>query len=143
LTRAARPDRPGGASQIISQVRFSPTAWFDQWWAANLATGPDGAKQNPPVVRAPNGVIKDIVEYWGKGQPTWDPASVRVPTLIILAEWDQDTPPYMAQEVLSNLTNAPYRRLEMLSKGTHAASLEKHRMHLIEQVQNFLDESRP
>jgi pimeloyl-ACP methyl ester carboxylesterase len=124
------------------EEEISPTAWFDQWWAANLATDPDGAKQNPPVVRAPNGVIKDIVEYWGKGQPTWDPASVRVPTLLILAEWDQDTPPYMAQEVFSKLTNAPYRRLEMLSEGTHAVSLEKHRMHLIEQVQNFLDESR-
>jgi len=49
----------------------------------------------------------------------------------------------MAQEVFSKLTNAPYRRLEMLSEGTHAVSLEKHRMHLIEQVQNFLDESRP
>jgi esterase/lipase len=62
--------------------------------------------------------------------------------MIILAEWDQDTPPYMAQEVFSKLTSAPYRRLEMLSEGTHSIVLEKNRIHLIEQVQNFLEESR-
>jgi len=122
------------------EEEISPTAWFDQWWAGNLASDPDGAKQNPPVVRAPNGVIKDIVEYWGKGKSPWDPADVRVPTLLILAEWDQDTPLYMAQEVFAKMTNAPYRRLEILSEGTHALSLEKNRMHLIEQVQNFLEE---
>lgn len=124
------------------QEEISPTAWFDKWWAGNLASDPVGARQTPPVVRAPNGVIKDIVEYWGKGKPTWDPSQIRVPTLLILAEWDQDTPPYMAQEVFSKMTHAPYRRLELLSEGTHAVALEKNRMHLIEQVQNFLEESR-
>ena len=43
---------------------ISPTAWFDAWWQATLATDPVGAKQNPPVLRAPNGVLKDIVDYW-------------------------------------------------------------------------------
>lgn len=124
------------------EEEVSPSAWFDKWWAANLTTDPDGAKQSPPVLRVPNGVIKDIVEYWGKGQPTWDPTRIRVPTMLILAEWDQDTPPYMAQEVFSKLTSAPYRRLEMLSEGTHSVVLEKNRMHLIEQIQNFLEESR-
>jgi esterase/lipase len=65
-----------------------------------------------------------------------------VPTLLILAEWDQDTPPYMAQEVFSRLVNAPYRRLEMLSEGTHAIALEKNRVHIMQQVQNFLEETR-
>jgi hypothetical protein len=50
-------------------------------------------------VRAPNGVLKDIVDYWGAGKATWEPEMIRVPTLLILAEWDQDTPLYMAQEV--------------------------------------------
>lgn len=121
------------------EEEISPVAWFDKWWAGNLASDPDGAKQNPPVVRAPNGVIKDVVEYWGKGKSTWDPAAIRVPTLLIVAEWDQDTPTYMAQEVFSKMTNAPGRRLELLSEGTHAIGLEKNRMHLIRQVQAFLE----
>src|SRR5262245_19003975 len=47
---------------------------------------------DPPVLRAPNGVLKDIVDYWGAGKATWEPEKIRVPTLLILAEWDQETP---------------------------------------------------
>ena len=53
------------------QEEISPQAWFDKWWAANLATDPVGTKQNPPVLRAPNGVLKDVVELLGKGKPIY------------------------------------------------------------------------
>lgn len=119
---------------------ISPKAWADQWWAANQATDPVGAKQNPPVVRAPNGVIKDIADYWGAGKSTWDPARITVPTLLILAEWDQDTPLYMALEVFSKMINTPEKKLVLLSEGTHAIALEKNRMKLINGVQNFLND---
>ena len=119
---------------------ISPTAWFDAWWQANLATDPVGAKQDPPVIRAPNGVLKDIVEYWGAGKATWEPEKIRVPTLLILAEWDQDTPLYMAQENFAKLVNAPYKRHVVICEGTHTVAIEKNRMHLINQVQSFLDE---
>jgi pimeloyl-ACP methyl ester carboxylesterase len=66
---------------------------------------------------------------------------VRVPTFLILAEWDADTPPFMAQEVFSRLVNAPHRRLVILPEGTHAIALEKNRMVLIDQVQQFLEEA--
>jgi len=122
------------------QEEICPQIWFDKWWAANLATDPVGAKQNPPVVRAPNGVLKDVVEFLGKGIPLYDPAQIRVPTLLILAEWDQDTPLYMAQEIFSKLVNTPYKRHVVLSEGTHAIALEKNRMSLISQVQAFLEE---
>ncbi|MBV8033314.1 MAG: alpha/beta fold hydrolase [Betaproteobacteria bacterium] len=119
-----------------------PAEYFDKWWNANLATDPVGASRTPPVIRAPNGVLKDAVEYLGKGKILWDPAQVRVPTFLILAEWDADTPPFMAQEVFSKLVNAPHRRLVILPEGTHAIALEKNRMQLIEQVQLFLEEGR-
>lgn len=119
---------------------ISPSAWFDTWWQGNLATDPSGAKQNPAVLRAPNGVLKDLVEYWGAGKATWDPEKIRVPTLLILAEWDQDTALYMAQEVFAKLVNTPYKRHVVLGEGTHAIALEKNRMHLMNQVQSFLDE---
>jgi pimeloyl-ACP methyl ester carboxylesterase len=119
---------------------ISPGAWFDTWWQGNLATDPAGAKQNPAVLRVPNGVLKDIVEYWGAGKATWEPEKIRVPTLLILAEWDQDTPLYMAQEVFAKLTNTPYKRHVVIGEGTHALALEKNRVHLMNQVQSFLDE---
>lgn len=119
---------------------ISPRAWFDQWFDANLATDPQGAAASPPVVRAPNGVIKDIGEYWSKGRSPYDPANIRVPTLIVLGEWDQDTPLYMAQDVFARLSNSPDRRFLLLGEGTHAMVLEKHRMRLIREVQQFLEE---
>lgn len=119
---------------------ISPSAWYDTWWQANLATDPVGAKQNPPVIRAPNGVLKDIVDYWGAGKATWEPEKIRVPTLLILAEWDQDTPLFMAQEVFARLVNTPYKRHVVIGEGTHTVAVEKNRMRLINQVQSFLDE---
>lgn len=121
---------------------ISPQAWFDKWWAANLATDPVGAKQTPPVVRAPNGVLKDVLEFLGKGKPLYNPAEIRVPTLVIVAEWDQDTPLFMAQEVFARLVAARYKRQLVLAEGTHAIVLEKNRMELIREVQRFLDEKR-
>ena len=120
----------------------SPQAWFDKWWEANLATDPEGAKKTPPVVRAPNGVLKDVLEFWAQGKPLYDPAAIRVPTLVILGEWDQDTPLFMAQEVFSRLVNTPYKREVVLAEGTHAIVVEKNRMELITEVQRFLDERR-
>lgn len=134
--------RQRGANGIPANrvEEISPTAWFEQWWAGNVATDPQGAAQNPPVVRAPNGVIKDLAEFWTKGRSTYDPADIRVPTLIVLGEWDRDTPPYMAQEVFGRLTNSPDKRMVMLGEGTHAMVLEKNRMKLIDTVQRFLEE---
>jgi pimeloyl-ACP methyl ester carboxylesterase len=118
----------------------SPSSWFDIFWKAFLATDPVGAKQNPPVVRAPNGVLKDVADYWGLGKATWQPEKIRVPTLLILAEWDQDTPLFMAQDVFSKLINTPYKRHVVIGEGTHTVALEKSRMQLISQIQAFLDE---
>jgi pimeloyl-ACP methyl ester carboxylesterase len=128
----------GIPSQLVEEI--SPTGWFDKWWQAALASDPVGAKQNPPVIRAPNGVLKDVVEYWGVGKATYEPEKIRVPTLLILGEWDQDTPLFMAQEVFKKLVNTPYKRQVTLGQGTHTIALEKSRMQLINQIQSFLDE---
>jgi pimeloyl-ACP methyl ester carboxylesterase len=130
----------GIPAQRVEEI--SPTTWFDLWWQATLATDPIGARQTPPVIRAPNGVLKDIADYLGVGKPIWDPGKIRAPTLLILAEWDQDVPLYMVQEVFSKLVNTPYKRHVVIGEGTHTIALEKNRMHLINQIQSFLDEIR-
>jgi pimeloyl-ACP methyl ester carboxylesterase len=136
------PARQRGVRGIPAErvEEISPRAWFDQWFDANLATDAQGAAQSPPVVRAPNGVIKDIGEIWSKGRSPYDPAAIGVPTLLIIGEWDQDTPLYMAQDVFAKMTRAPDKRLIILGEGTHAYALEKHRMRLIREVQQFLEE---
>jgi pimeloyl-ACP methyl ester carboxylesterase len=117
-----------------------PPGWFEAWAAATIGTDPVGAAQNPPVLRAPNGVVADGLRYWGKGVIPWKPEDIKVPVLLIKAEWDQDTPAYMAQNLFPKLTGAPYKRYVELGEGTHTIIMEKNRMNLFREVQLFLDE---
>jgi len=118
-----------------------PAGWFDQWADATWATDPEGAKMNPSVLRAPNGVVQDGLDFFGAGKAYYDPGKITVPTLLIHAEWDQDTPPYMAQTLFPLLKNSPGKRYVALAEGTHTIVMEKNRMKLFEAVQSFLDEA--
>ena len=123
------------------QASLIPPGWFDQWTDLTWATDPDGGKQSPPVVRAPNGTVADTTEYWSSGKTMYDPSKITVPTLIAIGEWDRDTPPYMAQAIFPLLVNSPGKRLVMLAEGTHHMMLEKNRQALFNTVQAFLDEA--
>ena len=115
-----------------------PAGWFDAWTQATWATDPN-AKESGQL-RAPNGVIQDVRDYWASGKPYYDPANIRVPTLLIKAEWDQDTPAYMSQALFALLKNAPSKRYVEIGEGTHTVIMEKNRMQLFREVQVFLDE---
>lgn len=117
-----------------------PPGWFEQWTAATWATDPAGTKQSPPVIRAPNGTVADTADYWLKGKAYYDPAKITAPTLVVIGEWDHDTPPTMAQTLFPLLTNSPGKRLVMLPEATHTMMLEKNRPMLFRTVQAFLDE---
>jgi pimeloyl-ACP methyl ester carboxylesterase len=119
-----------------------PAGWFDAWADATFATDPVGAAMTPPVLRAPNGVVQDGQQYNGAGKAYYDPAKITVPTLLIHAEWDRDTPPYMAQTLFPLLVNSPGKRYVELAEGTHTIIMEKNRLKLFEAVQGFLDEGR-
>ena len=87
----------GGGGQ--KKKELMPNAWFEKWSAAALATDPVGAKQTPPVVRTPNGVVQDTREYWLAGRALWEPSGIKAPTLIVVGEWDAATPIAGAQAV--------------------------------------------
>jgi pimeloyl-ACP methyl ester carboxylesterase len=117
-----------------------PAGWFEAWADATIATDPVGSKMNPPVLRAPNGVVQDGREYWGAGKPLYDPAEIAVPILLVHAEWDADLPNYMLYAYFEKLVNAPYKRYVQIGEGTHTVIMEKNRMQLFRAVQQFLDE---
>jgi len=117
-----------------------PSGWFEAWADATFATDTVGARQTPPVLRAPNGVVKDGLEFWAAGKPIYDPAGIRVPTFLAHAEWDADLPSYMLYAYFAKLTNAPYKRYVEIGEGTHTIIMEKNRMQLLRAVQQFLDE---
>jgi len=117
-----------------------PPGWFEAWADATFATDPVGSKQTPPVLRAPNGVVQDGLDYWSAGKPQYDPGDIRVPTFLVHAEWDADLPSYMLYAYFAKLTNTPYKRYVEIGEGTHTVIMEKNRMQLFQAVQQFLDE---
>jgi pimeloyl-ACP methyl ester carboxylesterase len=124
------------------QKELLPDASFDAWWEAAVKPDPVGAGQNPPTVRAPNGIIEDLWKYWMSGKAYYDPANITVPTLLLVAEWDADTPTYMAQTVFASLKNTPRKRLVMIGEETHSIVMEKNRLQLFREVQLFLEEPK-
>jgi pimeloyl-ACP methyl ester carboxylesterase len=117
-----------------------PAGWFDSWADTTWSTDPEGAKANPPIIRAPNGVVADGLDFFGAGKPYYDPAKITVPTLLVDAEWDRDAPPYMAQTLFPLLVNSPDKRYVELAEGTHTIMMERNRLKLFEAVQAFLEE---
>ena len=82
-----------------------PAGWFEAWADATFASDAVGAKMTPPVLRAPNGVVQDGNEFHGAGKGYYDPTKLTMPTLLVLGEWDKDTPPYMAQTLFPLMVN--------------------------------------
>jgi pimeloyl-ACP methyl ester carboxylesterase len=160
IRQGAAPTDPGGKLGAYRTVTISsakerrlagvpedkkadliPPGWFEAWATATWATDPIGARQNPPVLRAPNGSVQDAREFASAGKPFYDPGMIRVPVFLVHGEWDNDAPNYMLYEYFSKLVNAPYRRYAQIGEGTHTVMLEKNRMQLFREVQMFLDES--
>jgi pimeloyl-ACP methyl ester carboxylesterase len=117
-----------------------PPGWFEHWAGVTWATDPEGMRQNPPVLRAPNGAAQDRQEFWDAGRAWYDPAKIAAPTLLVLAEWDRDTPPDMANALFPLLTSSQGKRLVILGEGTHTIIMERNRGALFQAVQSFLEE---
>ena len=143
VTRDAARDRWLKGVPEDKKADLIPPGWFEMWADATFATDPAGAKQTPPVLRAPNGVIQDSRDYWLAGKPLYQPSDIRAPTLLIHAEWDADLPTYQTAAYFLQLKNAPYKRWVELGEGTHTVMLEKNRMQFIHEVQQFLEEESP
>ncbi|HSV29626.1 MAG TPA: alpha/beta fold hydrolase [Candidatus Omnitrophota bacterium] len=128
------------AVPAAEQRELVPAHWLKAFADANQASDPDGARMDPPVLRAPNGVAADALKTWAVGVPAWHPEKVSSPTLVVQGEWDSDNPPAMGLGVFSRLAHAPQRRYLLIGEGSHMLMLEKNREHLFRAVQAFLEE---
>ena len=120
-----------------------PPGWFDRWADATWASDPGGAARTPPVLRATNGVLQDVLTRWGEGKPTYDPAAITAPTLLVHGEWDRDTPAHMSQALFPLLTRAAWKQYTVIGEGTHTLMMERNRGLLFETVQAFLESPGP
>jgi pimeloyl-ACP methyl ester carboxylesterase len=121
------------------QTDWIPPGLLESWWTANMEADPVGASMNPPAVRAPNGLLIDGLKYWEADTRYYDPAAIRAPVLMVVGEWDVDTPAYMAQALLTRLTGSPRKRLVIIGEATHHLMLEWNRLQMFREVQLFLD----
>lgn len=143
VSRASAKDRWLKDVPEEKKADLIPPGVFEAWADATWATDPDASKQNPPMLRAPNGVIHDVVNFWSKNSPTYDPGKITVPTFLIHAEWDADLPSYQAHDYFKKLVNVPYKRFVEIGEGTHTVMLEKNRMQFFRELIGFLDEADP
>jgi pimeloyl-ACP methyl ester carboxylesterase len=120
-----------------------PPGVFEAWVETTWATDPEASRHEPPMLRAPNGVIADALAWWTAGKAHYDPGKITVPTFLIHAEWDFDLPSYQAREYFAALKNVPYKRLVEIGEGTHSVMLEKNRMQFFREIMGFLDEENP
>lgn len=121
-------------------AEIMPPDWFEMWWEATTSSDPGAA---PGTVRAPNGVVDDGRNYWSAGKAPYDPALITCPVLVIVGELDRDTSPDLAVQLFPLLTNAAWKRLSIVSGGTHSIMMEKNRFLLFRSVQQFLEEKPP
>ncbi|MCF8466546.1 MAG: alpha/beta hydrolase [Sneathiella sp.] len=114
--------------------------WQREWLDQAIASDPRSGEHNPPLLRAPTGVVDDKVSRWSRGFFQYDPAEITVPTLVIVGEKDIETTPEGALTVYHKLINTPHRRYTIIGKTTHSALLERRRDQLFRAAQSFLEE---
>jgi len=124
----------------IQIAAVAPPQRFTHWADAAIASDPQSTRSEPPLLRAPSGVVYDVTERWLKGVPTYDPAMIQCPVAIVVGEWDRETTPAQGQALFALLTGAARRRLTIVGAATHSLLLENQRHQLYETVRGFLAE---
>jgi pimeloyl-ACP methyl ester carboxylesterase len=134
IERSAAKARWLGGVPEAAQDRMLPPAWFEAWADANFGTVPGAS------LLAPNGTVQDSREFWASGGTLYDPGLIKVPVLIVHADWDRDCPQEMSRAVFSKLVAASHRRWVEIGEGTHSVFMESNRWQVFAAVQAFLDE---
>jgi pimeloyl-ACP methyl ester carboxylesterase len=115
-----------------------PEARREQWGRDAVATDPGSADRDPPSLRSPAGVVKDVVDNWLQDRPTYDPGRIVAPTLVIVGEWDQETTVGQGWEVFLKLTSAAEKRYVVVGQSSHTIWLEDNRHQLYGSLAEFL-----
>lgn len=117
-----------------------PQGWFEQWVEFALAEDPWSREKAPGRIRATNGPIQDIRDFWTAGRAYYNPSDITSPVLLVHGEWDFDVPLKLAAKYFAELRNARYRRWVVIGQSTHLVLLESPRLQAYKAVRDFFDE---
>ena len=109
------------------RVSLIPDGWFEVWAQATLAEDPWSTERTPNRLRATNGPIQDIRDYWRANRAYYQPSEIASPVLLVHGEWDIDVPIELALAYFKELRTARYRRWVEIGEATHLALMEKNR----------------
>ncbi len=116
-----------------------PPAWSQAVLDAIWSSDPLGARADPPFIRVPNGHYLDWRNFWSAGRPFYDPGKILTPVLLVQAEWDVETPPYMARTLFPLLANSRGKQYICFGEGTHLPLFERNRLNVFAAIQTFLE----
>jgi pimeloyl-ACP methyl ester carboxylesterase len=128
-----------GTAPEQGRATLVPEGWFEQWADFTLAEDPWSREHAQNQLRASNGPIQDIRDYWRAGRKYYEPSDIRVPVLLLHGEWDIDVPIDLAQALFLELRNAPYRQWVEIGEATHLVLLEKNRLLAFRAIRDFYD----
>lgn len=126
-----------GTAPEHGRATLVPDGWFEQWADFTLAEDPWSMGRAPNRLRATNGPIQDIRDYWRAGRKYYDPGDIAVPVLLVHGEWDIDVPIDLALALFKELRQAPYRQWVEIGEATHLVLLEKNRLLAYQAVRDF------
>jgi pimeloyl-ACP methyl ester carboxylesterase len=124
-----------------ARERLIPPGWFDAWATATLAEDPWSEGKTPGRLRATNGPIQDIRDYWSVGRPFYQPSEISAPILLLHGEWDRDIPLDVARDYFAQLRTASYRRWIEIGEATHMMLMEKNRLQVFRATTDFFLEN--
>ncbi len=126
-----------GPAPADQRATLIPEGWFETWRQATLASDPHGSEPEP-FVGCPVARSRISATTWTMGRPYYDSAAIRVPTLLVHAEWDVDVMHDTMRDLFNRLVATPYRRWVEIGAGTHMVVLEQNRWPVLQAVTSFL-----
>jgi pimeloyl-ACP methyl ester carboxylesterase len=124
-------DVPAGEKPVLDKEHFRV------WGQAYLACDTESGDRLPPSVKTPWGALTDVSEMWSGGK-LFDPADVKIPTMIVRGEWDSYSTDADAKWLFDALKQAPVKRDVKIARGTHLLLFEENRFDLYEETRTFL-----
>jgi len=124
-------DVPSGEKPV-----FDP-AHFKVWGQAYLACDAESGQRLPNSVKTPWGALTDVSKLWSGGK-LFEPAEIKVPTLIVRGEWDSYATDADAKWLFDSLKQAYVKRDVKIARATHFMHFEANRFDLYEETRGFL-----
>lgn len=125
-------DVPTGEKPVLDAQHF------EVWAEAYLACDAGSGNRSPRSVKTPWGALTDVSELWSGGK-LFEPADIKVPTLIVRGEWDSYSSDADAKWLFNSLTQAPVKRDVKIARATHFMHFEEKRFDLYQETRAFLD----